>query len=379
MTFLPFPNDSTKYYLFHQRRDQDSVLSYPTRKLMFSVINSKLDDGTGGVISRNQIIAEDHFSLGGIKACKHGNGRDWWIIAPKAGRQAYHAVKVTPNGVEKSIFQKLNDDEFDIYDGSGGLNVFSPDGSIFVRSTNSDPGTFIMKFDRCTGKMSDIVNIKYKWEACSGVAISPNSRYLYVTARRWLYQYDLQADDIQKSQVLIDTFDGYKSWFGVSTNFCKIALAPNGKIYISSLSSTESMHVINNPDEAGKACNFVQRGFPLKALLYSALPNFPNYNLGAKKGSPCENDLSTSTEIYVPNKIHIFPNPAQDYLNISLREYYEKLVIYDVNGKELQKITTNREESHYKIDISHFLSGIYFISGISPNGKKIGAQRFVVQ
>ena len=45
-----------------------------------TTIDMTLDGGMGAVISKNNIFSADVFGIG-MGACKHANGRDWWIIA----------------------------------------------------------------------------------------------------------------------------------------------------------------------------------------------------------------------------------------------------------------------------------------------------------
>src|SRR5687768_16322696 len=76
---LPYPGDSLRYVIFHQTRlDPNSFL----HGIYKTVIDITLDSGLGGVIEKNDTLFTDSLSWG-LAACKHGNGRDWWIIAQK--------------------------------------------------------------------------------------------------------------------------------------------------------------------------------------------------------------------------------------------------------------------------------------------------------
>ena len=84
--------------------------------------------------------------------------------------------------------------------------TFSPDGSKYA---NSGPlsGLQIFDFERCEGVFSNPVHIGFPGDtvnAC-GVAISPSSRYLYVSTAFKLYQFDLYATrNIEASRELVD-------------------------------------------------------------------------------------------------------------------------------------------------------------------------------
>src|SRR5690606_23919909 len=78
----------------------------------------------------------------------------------------------------------------------GGQAVFSPDGSKYIRYNPID-GIFIFGFDRSNGNLYDFQHIDINDGAfAGGVAVSSNSTYLYVSSEQYLYQFDLQSDDI---------------------------------------------------------------------------------------------------------------------------------------------------------------------------------------
>ena len=380
MTFIPMPDDSNKYVLFHSSLEKDSFQFYPPRKLNYTIIDASLNNGIGDATKKNESILYNRLSHTGVKACKHGNGRDWWIIAPQLGFHGYYTTLLSPQGISKPNFQLINQDS--LYQGDWqGQSVFSPDGSIYVRADPTN-GVSVMKFDRCNGKLSNLTTLVDTFSVdCTGVAISPNSRFLYVSLRSWLLQYDLEAKDIQESMVLVGTYDGFVSptCSICQTSFYKCQLAPNGKIYMGATNSMEFLHVIHKPNLKGELCNFRQHDLELPRWFFVALPNIPNYNLGAKIGSPCEKALSVSEEKFVANNIMVYPNPVSSILHISVSELYTALVIYDINGRVLKNIKTNNYQADYQLDVSDMAAGVYIISGVAENGKRIGAQRFVVE
>ena len=90
-------------------------------------------------------------------------------------------------------------------------------------------------------------------------------------------------------------------------------LAPDGKIYISNGNSGLRLHVINNPDEPGLACNMEQHGVVLPRVISNSLPNHPNYHLGALSGTVCDSlGLSALTPGPSPKErgVGVYPNPA---------------------------------------------------------------------
>ncbi|MBX3107491.1 MAG: hypothetical protein KF877_12850, partial [Bacteroidetes bacterium] len=100
---LPVPGMMNKYILFHQTGDQ-SVWS---RKLYYSLIDMSLDSGRGAVTAKNQIAFSDSL-ISGISACKHANGRDWWVAVLKDSSDIIYTLLLTPNGITNIQQQHLN-------------------------------------------------------------------------------------------------------------------------------------------------------------------------------------------------------------------------------------------------------------------------------
>ena len=81
---------------------------------------------------------------------------------------------------------------------------------------------------------------------------------------------------------------------------------------MSSLSSTKSIHVINNPDEPTPFCNFVQHDLKLFSTTGTAsIPTFPNYRLDS--GPVCDPTITTSSkdvaDVPILN-VMVYPNPT---------------------------------------------------------------------
>jgi len=288
--FLPYPESDSLYILLHLARDWSGLVSPNTyvRRFYYSLIDHRLDNHRGGVIDKNQLLIADTLNTGKLCAVKHANGRDWWSIIQEYYTNQFYRILINPDGIHLQESQFLEDN---IYSGAGQV-VFSPDGSKFVQYVilNAPLGhlIYIYDFDRCTGQLSNPVFINFvdSEMIAAGAAISPNSRYLYISAFRYIYQYDLWADDIAATKDTVAVYDGFLSPF--STFFYLAQLAPDGKIYINAPSGVDVMHVINNPDLPGDSCDVCQHCVQLPTYNAFSMPNFPNYRLGALEGSPCD-------------------------------------------------------------------------------------------
>ncbi|HRD81883.1 MAG TPA: hypothetical protein PLL53_14060, partial [Saprospiraceae bacterium] len=287
---LPLPDSDSLYYLFHVRREYLSQMNMYGQSaacfpFYYSLIDVSENDGLGSVLEKNIVLTEDTIGIGQITACRHANGRDWWIIVFKYFSNQYHSLLLHPTGVMQYPLKIVG-----IPRPSGsGRAVFSPDGTKYVKfNLQMGPHLDVYDFDRCTGNLSNprYLNYNHLTDLTGGVAISPNSRYLYVSSGRYIFQYDLHSENIGSSETLIADYvdtPGMKRFSGSQ-------LAPDNKVYISGTSSSSYIHVIHNPNAAGAACEFEQGGLFLGAESrnWAGIPNHPYYGLGPWDGSPCD-------------------------------------------------------------------------------------------
>ena len=140
-----------------------------------------------------------------------------------------------------------------------------------------------------------------------------------------------------------------------------MALAPDGKIYISTTSSTPYLHVINNPDSMGTACDLCQHCINLPALNAFTMPNFPNYALGAEAGSLCDSLTNSISELHKLNSdISIFPNPAGAYATIKYNILTDAaLVIYNQVGEVVHFENLLKDSQSALLNLANFKNGIY--------------------
>jgi hypothetical protein len=287
---IPIPGDLKKYYLIHADfKYSTSDLSAHSPHLYYTVVDMSLEGGLGDVVQKNQVVVNDTLGLGKLTCVRHANGRDWWLLVHEFSSKSYYRYLITPNGIQGL---EKGSTSYAISEEGIGQSCFSPDGSFFARmnTVSFEAGQFvdIYKFDRCSGFLSDQIQINYDEDAyAAGLAISPNSRYLYVSSFLNVYQFDLWASDIPASKVKVAEWDGFTDQ-NIETLFYLAQLAPDGKIYICSTSSPRYLHVINQPNLPYPYCDLQQHGVRLPTWNSVSLPNFPNYRLGPLDGSPCD-------------------------------------------------------------------------------------------
>lgn len=191
---------------------------------------------------------------------------------------------------------------------------FALDGEIYYRYESLsfiDTGAYVnvYDFDRCTGLLSNHRWWRVPVYGICGAAASPNGRYLYVTTALELLQYDLLAEDIEASEMVVAEYDGYvePGWFG--TYFGMMHRAPDGKIYmVPTTGSSRVMHVIDQPDIRGPGCNLLQHMIQLPTSNARTLPNYPDFSLGPLPEGYCDSLLESRS-------MHAVFEYMQDTLN----------------------------------------------------------------
>jgi len=367
---IPKPESDSLYYLFHASREYPNEdLSSHSRELYYSLVNMNANNGLGKVVEKNQLIISDILSTGKITATKHSNGRDWWIIVRKYEQAAYYKILLTPEGISNFGTQEIGADFL-----SGlGQAVFSPDGNKYIVYSAHDitegNRLKIYDFDRCDGLLynpRETILTDTAWSL--GAAVSPNSRFLYLSSYNYIFQYDLKAEDILATKDTVAIYDGHMEdigpFFQAPTRFFLMQLAPNGKIYFNSPAALRVLHVINAPNEQGEACDIAQHSVRLPTYNAFSLPNFPNYRLGPAEGVTCDS-LPTSVEQETVESFifKLFPNPATDEVALELElpsGYQGEFRLYNAIGQTVLRQEVHEFQLSYLISLLDLNPGIYF-------------------
>lgn len=105
---------------------------------------------------------------------------------------------------------------------------------------------------------------------------------------------------------------------------------------------------------------------PVPFLLNADIWNYLN-------NMSCDDPVSINTP--VQSQLQVYPNPAQDQLNILLDEYFEQISISDLQGKHVFASVSNGKE--LSIDIAAFPQGIYFLHVQKRDGS-VEHRKFIV-
>jgi len=378
---LPHPENSNQYFLFHKHiiYEYEPEFDVITDILYYSLIDVSLDNGKGSVIEKNIPVIPQRLTYGQLTAVKHNNGKDWWIITAAQEENKYYRFLLTAQHLELFPTQEIGIEAND-----GGQAVFTPDGEKYIRY-NSQDGVFIFDFDRQNGLLSNFIHLPVESEGLgNGVAVSPNSRFLYVSAKDTLFQFDLEAEDVFSSGKIVGLYDGYLSPF--PTQFHNAQLAPDCKVYINSFATVDVLHVIHDPDELGIACNFEQHAIQLPFNHLGSLPHFPNYRLGPlvegeDPPPPCEPVVAAEEAgLFSGPKAYIFPNPAPGYFKVVFEEALRRpgrVILYNALGQAVLEVALEAGGREFRVELSGVAPGMYFYS-MFRDGELVRGGKLVV-
>ncbi len=77
-----------------------------------------------------------------------------------------------------------------------------------------------------------------------------------------------------------------------------------------------------------------------------------------------------ANDLEAKSNIHIYPQPADDFIYVSTNSYYQNLTvqIHDFTGKEILAFHSAASQSLYPINVAHLPPGMYVISVFGDDG-----------
>ncbi|MBX7139523.1 MAG: T9SS type A sorting domain-containing protein [Chitinophagales bacterium] len=261
---VQYPGSDSLYYIF--TTNSGYYFAH------YSIVDMSLNGGLGDVGAvKNQILTTN--SAEKLKAVKHANGTDYWVVVHQIYNDKFVAFQVSASGISSAYVSSVGITLPNVI----GQLQFAPDGSKAAMATYVNPGCTecetiqLVDFDNSTGYFSNAQVITTPHWQTYGLEFSPNGKLLYGGANPGydqVWQWDLSSgniDTIIASQLQVGTTLGDAG---------SLQLAPDGKIYVAQTGSYY-VGVINNPDSVGTACDWNAYGVnvsPGQSQL--GLPNF---------------------------------------------------------------------------------------------------------
>lgn len=364
---VPKPGvEDSVLYVFYADAHENNF----TNGLRYAVVDMKYNNGLGKVIEKNVLL---HYpSTEKIIAVTHSNGYDFWIIAHELNSNKFLTYLLTCNGLDTSVLISIVGTTINSNNDALGCLKSSIDGKTLALAGE----TLLIElydFDNVTGQIFNPLTIPLdisEGSGTHGITISPDNSKLYVS---WssipygkIYQFDLSAgtlQDIINSKTLIFS----KPCSIVPPDTCiafgGMQIATDNKIYVSHTTANmvpgddKYLGVINNPDSAGLACNYVHHGFYMAGKKsYISIPNLidTHFDYIHCPASIHEKDIDKAITVY--------PNPAHNYLYIqNIPDKTGEIFIYNILGDLIFSRIIDINNNQYKIDLSNISKGAYFI------------------
>lgn len=369
---IPLPNNKHLYYIFHLTafNFKDTLI----RGLLYSIVDMNLDSGRGDVTIKGQMLLTPVSEA--LGAVYHANCQDIWVMAHKRETNDFYAYLVTENGITDTVITTIGNFIGTPY-GVYGLK-FSPDGSKmatsafwdYLNDTTRFDTLHVFDFDRNTGILSNKILIPDTAIASYGFS-SDNSKFYYHNGAfdAFTYQLDLSSNN-QQIILSTKTLLFYESYYNVSD----FQNTPLNNI-IAAKSHNQYIAIIENPNEIGLACGFVDSSLYLGGrYCYVSLPNFIQSYFDSDSSTTC---FQTKTQDVKPynQKLEIYPNPFHDYTNIKIPKEIIKnneiaISVIDLLGKNYSfsySINNLSEYTEIKIEKPYSLKeGLYFLRVKTP-------------
>ena len=390
---LPQSGIDTMYYIFHNSLLVDDTAAYLDR-FFYTRVNMNGDGGLGEVVESNHLILEEPMAIA-HGACRHANGRDWWVITHEAFGNTFYRYLLTPTGLQDMGAIEVGQDWYAHYDSihnfyntSGGQLLFSTDGStmIFVgtggvggeRSTH----LYVYDFDRCDGTIIERdIEWEYREKIYIGGELSENGRYCYIATIDSLFQVDLEQDDLLATKSLIYAYDGatvLPPWaetgvapFPTALGY-RIQRGPDGNIYVIG-GYAPTMHVIHNANSATPIFGYNE--ILLTNYNNGTLPNYPYFRMGPVDGTVCDSlglDYILMSGIAEDNSavgFQLYPNPSSDIAHISVEKgEIEAIVVFNMQGQVVQRSMIDRSSTAI-VDITRLSCGTYLVQVQLEDGR----------
>ncbi len=355
---------------------------FPHDLLLYHIVDINANNGLGKVISKNNVLSSgmDMHKIG-MMACRHSNGRDWWLL--KHGQYDTNQIirfLVTPDSISGPWIQTYTGPDPNSYRKTWDLSgqyAFSADGHKFAFVKQYCPQLILADFDRCTGELSNFTqhtipidttpsldpNLKYD-SLINGVCFSPNGQYVYIT-REWnIYQYEYNEPD--SSLAWYHIIQGPDTTYQKFQYYYSLHRGIDGRVYIGNFGAQhKQMSVIDKPDIKGVGCQFCRKCFRLDDTTYmgfGAPPDMPDFNLGAS-GQVCW-PLGSEQYAVGNEQLEVYPNPSSTRIDVryEIRDKRNaRIEIYNTIGQRMYSSPISHLKSPISIDVSNIPKGVYYL------------------
>ena len=370
---LPDNYNSNIYYYLHKSWRWTDDFEIEVLGLKLTTISFE-SGPLGRVIEKNREIDPNRLTVSGFaEAIKHTNQKDWWVIDFTFSPNEHFYLAYLINQDTITLQHEIEIDNIESLDewcSATSQSCFSPDGSKLAKMCPLT-GFDLWDFDRNTGLISNYrhLPLEAEYHTC-GVGISPNSRFAYLSCSDSLWQVDLWEEDLSFGLELIDTLDTTAE-LGTATNFGYQQLGPDCKIYMNTIRQYDWLHVINNPDEKGKDCDFQQHSIKLPHLNQpGSFPNFPHFRID--EDDVCDPTMTSvfGLPIETVSGMEVFPVPTSGQVTVELPETVSGILSVKDMTSQIMLTVGWEYGDEMQVDLSGINAGMYLLEVYSDDGRR---------
>ncbi|MCB0792133.1 MAG: hypothetical protein H6595_12920 [Flavobacteriales bacterium] len=386
---LPYPGHPSRYevvYLHHYAYGYWPGAEHLT-------VDMTLDGGLGDVVPGSRETFSDSLTekLTGIP---HADGVDYWVLMHGWDTDAFLAFLLDPNGLDTvpvvshagsrhvRFWQLPNFNNN--YQGQMKTTI-QGDRIALTTSNSNSPQPYpciveLFDFDAANGQVDYIMGFPDHSRAY-GIEFSPDGSKLYVSGLDSMYQYldqyDLSLDDtlaIQNSRTRIYAFDISGVIDPAYDRPDAMEQAPDGRIYVTrAYTNNPWFAIIDQPNEAGLACNFVWNGLDVSpATLLSGHCN------QLKRYHDSEYTVGIHEPVSRP-ALGISPNPldALGWIDMPGLKRNVEVVWRDGSGRTVLDRICTASGFGVAVDASGLAEGLYMVE-LWQKGERKGVLKAVV-
>jgi hypothetical protein len=321
-----------------------------------------------------------------MQACRHANGRDWWIIKPDIYTDLYYIGLLDPNGIEMNLVQlqgvphELRGNTVSKFNIQGTKYIHYNGGLGFAHEEVHE-----YDFDRCEGVLSnlivhDIGDSIADNDNLSAITISPDGSKFYFNRNtsqsnnilQGFFQVDLSNDEMNL----------------ISRTVSTPQMMPNGQRMLFGESFMDENKVIQR-----RVSEIVNPNAPFDELIINhfkyntpntmatiAPSNFAYFRLGAETGSICDSlSVGVPTNLDYPTiKFKIYPNPTESSLTIEHTILGAcQVKITDMLGRVLWQGKSSQQSVVLNDELKEINAGMYWLEIQDLKTGKRGGPKFI--
>jgi len=233
ITSCKIPGTENKYYYFYNTGTWGNYILY-------NILDFNANNGIGEVYGDYYLTTSNFNYSEGLELIRIPNSDNYWLILMELNTSRLVRYKIDENGIgDKEVIYQI--DDFSLSMQMQGEIDFHNGKLVFTGCKWNEPygnEVLVFDFDPNSGEASNMTTFGVL--KALGAEFSPNGSKLYVCGQNenWnnLHQIDLITNTVSTSTIPI-------SGAGLQL----IEMGPNGKLYISSFTTT--INVIDNPNE----------------------------------------------------------------------------------------------------------------------------------